>query len=114
MSALDAARLNMQRAGHDLSLLEGLALGGKLGQLSVQAGRRTTSAVEAATELLSPLAVGGRGIAQLKVTLVPSVAMPPPPVTPNERERLAATRAQVGWPSPANPGDALDKTPLRL
>ncbi len=38
MSALDAARLNLQRAGHDLSLLEGLALGRELGQLSVHAG----------------------------------------------------------------------------
>jgi hypothetical protein len=53
MSALDAARLNMQRAGHDLSLFEGLR---SVGSALTQGG--TSSAVEAATELLAPLAVG--------------------------------------------------------
>jgi hypothetical protein len=32
MSALDAARLNVQRAGHDLSLLDGLRNVGMVGQ----------------------------------------------------------------------------------
>lgn len=55
MSALDAARLNMQRAGHDLSLLEGLRSVG-----SAFSQGATSSAVEAPTEFLAPLAVGRR------------------------------------------------------
>jgi stage V sporulation protein SpoVS len=59
MSALDAARLNMQRAGHDLSLLEGLrSVGTAFMQDSTS--RVVGSAIEAATELLDPLAVGRR------------------------------------------------------
>jgi hypothetical protein len=61
MSALDAARLNMQRAGHDLSLLEGLrSVGSTVGSAFTQgdASSAVGSAVEAATELLAPLAVG--------------------------------------------------------
>ncbi len=55
MSALEAARLNMQRAGHDLSLLEGLR---SVGSAFKQGD--AASAVEAATELLAPLAAGRR------------------------------------------------------
>jgi stage V sporulation protein SpoVS len=59
MSAFDAARLNMQRAGHDLSLLEGLrSVGSTVGSAFRQGG--TSSAVEAATELLAPLVAGRR------------------------------------------------------
>lgn len=55
MSALDAARLNLQRAGHDLSLLEGLrSVGTAFSQGSA------SSAVEAATELLAPFVAGRR------------------------------------------------------
>ncbi|HEY1391678.1 MAG TPA: hypothetical protein VGF38_24305 [Ktedonobacterales bacterium] len=58
MSALDAARLNMQRAGHDLSLLEGLrSVGSAFGQDDASP---ISSAVDAATELLAPLAAGRR------------------------------------------------------
>jgi hypothetical protein len=59
MSALDAARLNMQRAGHDLSLLEGLR---SVGSAFTQGGTSSAvgSAVEAATELLAPLMAGHR------------------------------------------------------
>lgn len=55
MSALEAARLNMQRAGHDLSLLEGLR---SVSSAFTQGG--TSSAMEAATELLAPLVAGHR------------------------------------------------------
>jgi stage V sporulation protein SpoVS len=55
MSALDAARLNMQRAGHDLSLLEGLRSVG-----ADFTGGEMPLAVEAATELLAPLVAGRR------------------------------------------------------
>lgn len=55
MSALDAARLNMQRAGHDLSLLDGLR---SVGTDFTQDG--TSSAIEAATEFLAPFVAGPR------------------------------------------------------
>ena len=55
MSAVDAARLNLQRAGHDLSLLEGLrSVGNVLTQIDAP------SVVEAAEELLAPLVAGRR------------------------------------------------------
>jgi len=59
MSALDAARLNMQRAGHDLSLLEGLR---SMGNAMTQGGASSAvgSAVDAAQELLAPLVAGYR------------------------------------------------------
>lgn len=56
MSALDAARLNMQRAGHDLSLLEGLRSVGDSAPVRSAVG----SAVEGATEFLAPLVNGHR------------------------------------------------------
>src|SRR5690242_11217522 len=52
MSALDAARLNMQRAGHDLSLLDALR---SVGTAFTQGDASSTR--DAATELLAPLAV---------------------------------------------------------
>jgi hypothetical protein len=55
MSALDAARLNLQRAGHDLSLLEGLR---SMGNVLTQAD--APSIVDAAEELLAPLVAGRR------------------------------------------------------
>jgi hypothetical protein len=59
MSALDAARLNMQRAGHDLSLLEGLR---SVGTAFTQgdASSAVGSAVDVAKELLAPLVSGRR------------------------------------------------------
>src|SRR5262249_28738157 len=65
MSALDAARLNLQRAGHDVSLLEGLRSSSEGGERGVD---RSTSqaadgagggAVEAAEALLRPLGLSG-------------------------------------------------------
>lgn len=55
MSALEAARLNMQRAGHDIGLLEGLR---SVGTAITQGD--TASAIEAATEMLAPLVAGRR------------------------------------------------------
>src|SRR5262249_3611236 len=62
MSALDAARLNLQRAGHDVSLLDGLRSSSEGG-----VGRGTSpaadgvggGAVEAAEALLRPLGLSG-------------------------------------------------------
>lgn len=58
MSALDAARLNMQRAGHDLSLLEGLRSVGSA--FSQGDASPIGSAVDAAKEFLAPLVAGRR------------------------------------------------------
>ncbi len=55
MSALDAARLNMQRAGHDFSMLEGLR---SVGNAFTQGD--ASSAMDAAKDLLAPLVAGRR------------------------------------------------------
>jgi len=66
LSALDAARLNLQRAGHDVSLLDGLRSSSEGGErrtdrnASPAAGGAEGGAVETAEALLRPLGLASR------------------------------------------------------
>lgn len=62
MSALDAARLNLQRAGHDTAVLDGLrsSLVPPIAAVAASLAPSDSSAVQAAEELLAPLGLGRR------------------------------------------------------
>jgi hypothetical protein len=62
MSALDAARLNLQRAGYETTVLDGLqsSLVPPVLAVAASSAPSTSSAVQAAEELLAPLGLGHR------------------------------------------------------